>query len=610
MTFMECPNMTYNQTCLLGIVIENTSIRNQFKLVFPGVVMTNQHRLCLCQGPFFNNQGDVCIAYHVMREKSDLNRTLLEIVEGSNDSLEFCTALFCPKPVVCKYTDVSILYLNQIGGPVHHSWNFCNRIFDECGLPFLESRLQPDSWCNQYISNFLSNMTNISFEDMKIAENCNLINRVNPHDKNNCFENLNMNKTFHRSKSQTDVFFCIPQIDFLQHFQKKIHLVEYLTNSPSFISAVVLDEDQYRIFEAVHKKKKILSKTEHNNLLSDLMHKAGTEKINLLNLSPLKFGTTMCYIISLLPKGTQLPSGPEYKRVSSTICKSRLDQNAGGAIDVKHGFPVQNVFPWPYKRVLKRKHVLFVNKCIPRHGTCRTTSQCVTGCYQNLGWRMTSRANGSLLSAPLNTREHHHYHDGMNKTLLPFLSDIKNRLREEAKQTSIHIGEPFLHCLMKIKQTDNFYDISRGSLMTWGGFSNTVHRDWRDFMTKKETKSVLDLVAEQQNPGLDQLVANYKSGFPGKNLPKVTTCCWCPVTHDLRFSHCQFFVNLSSGTALDISSSSFSNSVPQIGSTFVGGTFEHCTMRPLWVNNDTEMVCLYPPSDNPFFWNFAWGVHP
>lgn len=147
MTFMEYPNMTYNQTCVLGIVMENSSIHNQFKLLFPGVVMKNQHQLCLSQGIFFNNQGEVCIAYHVMRQRTDLDHTLLEIVEGSNNSLEFCTALFCPKPVMCKCSDVSVLYLNQIGGPTHCSWNFCNRIFDECGLPFLESCLQPDSWC-------------------------------------------------------------------------------------------------------------------------------------------------------------------------------------------------------------------------------------------------------------------------------------------------------------------------------------------------------------------------------------------------------------------------------------------------------------------------------
>lgn len=127
-------------------------------------------------------------------------------------------------------------------------------------------------------------------------------------------------------------------------------------------------------------------------------------------------------------------------------------------------------------------------------------------------------------------------------------------------------------------------------------------------MTAEESRSVLDLMAEQRNPRFDQLVEIYKSGFPGKNLPMVTTCCWCPVTHDLRFSHRQFFVNLSSGTALDISSSSFTSSVPRIGSTFFGGTFEHCTMCPLWVN-EKDMVSVRPPSDNPLFWNFAWGNH-
>lgn len=608
MTFMECPNATYKKTCLLGIAIENSSIRNQFKILIPGVVMKNKHRLCLCQGTFLNNKGEVFIVYHVMKKKSELNHTMLEIMKGSEDSFELCTALFCPKPVVCKITDVSMLYLNQIGGPRHSSWNCCNRIFVECGLPFLESQLQPDSWCSQHISNSLSKMSNLCFEDMQSEENCKVVYRANPKKKNNCFKNLNMNKMFTRSKSKTDVFFCVPQIDLLQHRKKRLHLVEYLTNSPRFISAAVLDKDHYDRFEAVHKNHNFLSKTEHNNLLSNLMQENGTEKINLLNLSPLKFGTTTCYIISLLPQGTKPPSGPEYKRESSTICKSRLKQNAGGAIDVKHGFPIQYVYSWPYERVLKKKHVLFVNKCIPHHGTNRTMSQCATGCYQNLGWRMTSRANGSLLSSPLNTRQHHHYHEGMNKTLLPFLSGMKNHLREEAKQSSIHVGEPFLHCLMKCKGTDNFYDISRGSLMTWGGFSNTVHRDRRDFMTEEESRSVLDMIAEQRNLGLEQIVENYKSGFPEKNLPKVTTCCWCPVTHDLRFSHRQFFVNLTSGTALDISSSSFSNDVTQIGSTFFGGTFEHCTMRPLWVN-EKEMVCVCPPLDNPLFWNFAWGVH-
>ncbi len=95
-------------------------------------------------------------------------------------------------------------------------------------------------------------------EDVKFAENCDIVNCVNPQNKNNCFENLNMNKTFKQSKSQTDVFFCIPQIELLQHQKTKLHLVEYLTNFPNFISAVVLDENQYDRFEAVHKKNNFL----------------------------------------------------------------------------------------------------------------------------------------------------------------------------------------------------------------------------------------------------------------------------------------------------------------------------------------------------------------
>ncbi len=615
LTFIECSNHTHQSVGLLALVVKKSGIGNAFESMEEGVSIEQGGTLCLCQGIVKNEQDEFCFVVHELKDRLSLTQSLQHLLSTSLDTISVCKELFQAGPVLYKEKDVSIKYLNQIGGPSHSGWNTKPRLFIEEGISFVESRLQADSWCNQFITKETSQFNFLTMRSISPQNGCEVKVRVNRRKrKDHIVLNLGMKKILSRSQSFTDVFYCrpLPKLTEVSK-KKKIQLVELLTDNPFFVTAVPITQDQFEEFENVYRERMSITYKEHNEVLLGLLKANRMSLMKLTNLSPNRYGCTDSFIISLLPQGQPLPCGDNISNVSPTICKTRLKDNVGGSLDVCFGSAVQFVYSWPYERVIEKSHVLFLDQCIPRSNSNRNVALCSTGSYQNLGWRTTSQASGSMVSSPLNTKYHHVYHKGLNQSLLPFLTNLRNHLREQAKVSCLHVGEPFLHSLLKTKASGTrVEEILRGTLITWGGFSNTVHYDKRDFMTEDDSKSVTSFLKDQDSMLCNRLLYNYQETFPGKKLPLPTTCCWCPVMvgDQKEYLHRQFFVNLTCGISIDISSIAFNESSPQIGSTFFGGLFEHCTMRPLWLNLTRCLVRVKPPESSPSYWNFAWGEHP
>ena len=65
--------------------------------------------------------------------------------------------------------DIQFIYMNQIAGPTHQEWRFEPSTFNHLGDVFVEMRLRPDSWTNEYMDCATSSLNLIS---MKTSEWC------------------------------------------------------------------------------------------------------------------------------------------------------------------------------------------------------------------------------------------------------------------------------------------------------------------------------------------------------------------------------------------------------------------------------------------------------
>ena len=68
--------------------------------------------------------------------------------------------------------------------------------------------------------------------------------------------------------------------------------------------------------------------------------------------------------------------------------------------------------------------------------------------------------------------------------------------------------------------------------------------------------------------------------------------------------HLQFFVQIESGCAWNLSSNIFFSGVEQLVGTFFGGLISHVTSCPLWVREDDGHVTILCPG---MCANLAWG---
>ncbi len=71
------------------------------------------------------------------------------------------------------------------------------------------------------------------------------------------------------------------------------------------------------------------------------------------------------------------------------------------------------------QEVMTLEHLSALQQANPHPKTTCTNAECCQGYYQNFGPLSTNRASGSLVVASNQTNEHHHYHEGFNKSATP-----------------------------------------------------------------------------------------------------------------------------------------------------------------------------------------------
>ncbi len=229
-----------------------------------------------------------------------------------------------------------------------------------------------------------------------------------------------------------------------------------------------------------------------NSLLKGKKH----SKIVCVIVSPKNNSTDQAAVV-LLPPNKDLPTGDVIKCLSSKVSKMTYSSLQDGAIEISPGLTCQWIYSWPYKKVMTTSHLLALQQAYPNPRTKQCNTECCQGFYQNFGAQSTSRASGLLVTPPNCTSHHHHYHKGFNKTATPLFSNIRNQLRSEAKMTTTHLGQPFVHVAMKLRGESNFFNIIDGSLFTYGGYTNFIHCDTRDHYSTSESKSIKYFVQSQ-----------------------------------------------------------------------------------------------------------------
>ncbi len=180
MTFIQCPNVTTKSVgfIAIGIKKEKPSTKNKFTTLQPGMINCNTF-LCIVQGVFVSPSGELSYIFHKLRKSSTIGTTLSNLVNKySNDPTTFCKVAFENEPTTALDYSVSFLYFNQIAGPTLAFSNAPNSINVEFGLPFIQARMQPNSWCNEWLSDD-SNLrkcikfdgTNVRNSKCKLREN-------------------------------------------------------------------------------------------------------------------------------------------------------------------------------------------------------------------------------------------------------------------------------------------------------------------------------------------------------------------------------------------------------------------------------------------------------
>ncbi len=91
---------------------------------------------------------------------------------------------------------------------------------------------------------------------------------------------------------------------------------------------------------------------------------------------------------------------------------------------------------------------------------------------------------------------------------------------------------------MKSRGRIEFFGVIDGALITYGGYTNLIHSDRNDHMTKNESESIKKLLRSQQDCRYNQYVDAFESMFGCNiNLPTETTCCWCLLDHNEEYIH-------------------------------------------------------------------------
>ena len=107
---------------------------------------------------------------------------------------------------------INLVYLNQVAGPSMEEWEIKNAVSLEYKVPFIESRKQPDTWCDEY----LSSESALLFQETTLPQSiwcsgCELLPKQN-REKMKTKASIGFQRMQHRSKELTDdIFICSPR---------------------------------------------------------------------------------------------------------------------------------------------------------------------------------------------------------------------------------------------------------------------------------------------------------------------------------------------------------------------------------------------------------------
>ena len=389
MTFIQCPNVTTKSVgfIAIGIKKQKPSTKNKFTTLQPGMINCNTF-LCIVQGVFVSPSGELLYIFHKLRKSSTIGTTLSNLVNKySNDPTTFCKVAFENEPTTALDYSVSFLYFNQIAGPTLAFSNAPNSINVEFGLPFIQARMQPDSWCNEWLSDDSNLRKCIKFDGTNVRNSkCKLRENRGTSRRSEANVNVGMDRLRYRFNDPTDVYYCLARPPMVDSPECKYQLVEYITkttNNKIFVGAP-LSKDEVAIFDEVYQQHTLLSSKEHNALLNSLLKQSGQSKIVALVVTPGK-GNTEQVAIVLIPPDLDLPSSETITRLSSRVSKTTMTNLKDGAIEITPGFPIQWIYSWSFKKVMTLDHLHALQLACPHPKTTRTNAECCQGYYQNFG---------------------------------------------------------------------------------------------------------------------------------------------------------------------------------------------------------------------------------
>ncbi len=572
--------------------------------------------LCIPQAFFYNDQGILFVVYHKLSRRKTSNYTLSELLQRCKSSFSFVTSAFESVKTVDKAESVEFIYTSQFVGPRHPDWNVKVKIFVEdkppfAGIPFVEERRNPDSWTDRYIDSTTSPKAPIVIKHAKWLNDQGLVsrpNRTTVRKDSASIQSLELQRLQKRSLTPSKLYICRPRSSLagVENYSTGC-LMEYRgMDNCSLLLFVELTMPQSAYVDSIAKDEmyKHLSPKHYNAMLDHCLNQSRRSKIVIQRIT-VNGNTLEQTMICILLDNEPNPSGHGVCKLSSHVWTKTLEKTPNGVLDVTEGLAIQLLYQWPLEKILTLDHVKFIESAFPESGTKRYATK-NSGFYQNLGDRSTTVCSASLGAHPCNKDQHQHWNMQFDQSKFPFVSKLRNELREQANKVSFSSGQ-ILSATLKQAIGLSYQHIYEACLFSSNRYSSTRHRD-ADYMSLEDSEATMKHLKSFVN---DDKIAKYAQKLQSftykKMLPQETTCCWTMVEHSNEYNFRQFFVNLTAGVALDISSDAFHIS-EQIGSTFLGATFDHSTSRPIWVRRNDGYISLNKP-ENCRNYPFAWGNH-
>ena len=608
--FMQCTNAEHSSVGYICIGRYTYRSRGQkrkpFKDIYSGPV--NKCFLCIPQGFFFRGEVLFVIFHKLLASGSDRMTVLETMRAANNDPHSFVQSAFKMEKSVERADAIEFIALNQIGGPSLETWHIKQSVFrDSNGLSFLEMRMDPDEWAKKYIDRSTKSFNLIcGVRNQQWLPGHGLRKRLKPVEQkrtNNIINHLGLQPLQKRMSNPCNVYICRPRpMALAQDKYSAGHVLEFLTSKSSpFVILVELTVPQIAYVDKIADEFKHMHPDAYNNMLLYCLRKSGRSKI-VLHRQTINGNVTETTMVCLLLNDELDPTGKDIVRMSRTVWKQTLENAQNGVLDCDHGFCIQLIYSWPYQKIMNKNIIKLISSSAGRVGTVRYRTL-TRGLYQNWGERSTFQCSASMGSHPFTKAHHHQWHWKMDPSSVSFVSKYRNHLRKETCAVAFSSGQILSSTLKKANDL-TYIQIFKHCLNTWQHY-NTRHRD-PDRFTVQESESILSHLASVPSEKTLRFIDQAKSHAVKDRLPQETTCAWTLGGRDSAYDMRQFFANITAGVALDISSIAF-DLADQIGSTFLGACFEHCSTRPIWIRKRDGYVTLIAPSQ--YNYPFAWGDH-